>query len=83
MNAVVFLYREVLPLPLTGLEERVRARRPTRLPVFLSKEQIRRLLAAMKATPRLMARLLDGTGLRLMECLRLRSRMWILRETKS
>src|ERR1700722_12927939 len=74
MNALVFMYREVLHLPLTGLEERVRVRRPARLPTVLSKEETQRLLAAMKGTPKLMAQLLYGTGMRLMEVLRLRGK---------
>jgi integron integrase len=72
MNGLVFLYREVLHLPLSGLEEAVRVRRPARLPTVLSKEETQRLLTAMKGTAQLMARLLYGTGMRLMECLRLR-----------
>jgi integron integrase len=72
MNALVFLYQEVLGLPLEGLADRVRARRPQRLPVVLTREEVSRLLAGMEGTPRLMARLLYGAGLRLMELLRLR-----------
>ena len=72
MNALVFLYREVVQLPLTGLEERVRVRRPARLPTVLSKEEVGRMLSAMKGTSQLMAQLLYGTGMRLMELLRLR-----------
>ncbi|MFO1488010.1 MAG: integron integrase [Verrucomicrobiota bacterium] len=72
MNGVVFLFREVLGMPLSGLEERVRSQRPARLPTVLSKAEVRRLLGVMEGTPQLMARLLYGTGMRLMECLRLR-----------
>ena len=72
MNALVFLYQQVLGLPLEGLADRVRARRPQRLPVVLTREEVKRLLAGMQGTPRLMAQLLYGTGLRLMELLRLR-----------
>jgi integron integrase len=72
LNAVVFLYREVLHRELTGLDERLRATRPKRLPVVLTREEVRQLLAAMEGTPRLMAQLLYGTGLRLTELLRLR-----------
>jgi integrase len=72
MNAIVFLYREVLHRPLERLEERVRARRPGRLPLVLSREETGRLLSAMEGTQRLMAQMLYGTGLRLMELLRLR-----------
>lgn len=72
LNAVVFLYREVLHRELTGLDERLRATRPKRLPVVLTREEVRQLLAAMEGTPKLMAQLLYGTGLRLIELLRLR-----------
>jgi integron integrase len=72
LNALVFLYREVLHQSLEGLEDRVRALRPARLPVVLSPQEVKKLLAGMKGTHQLMGRLLYGTGLRLMECLRLR-----------
>lgn len=54
------------------MENVVRAKRPRRLPVVLSQEEVRRLLAAMDGRPWLLASLLYGTGMRLMECLRLR-----------
>ncbi len=72
LNALVFLYREVLHRELTGLDERLRARRPKRLPVVLTREETQRLFDAMQGTPKLMAQLLYGTGMRLMELLRLR-----------
>ena len=72
LNAVVFLYREVLHRELTGLDERLRATRPKRLPVVLTREEVRQWLAMMEGTPKLMARLLYGTGMRLIELLRLR-----------
>ena len=73
LNALVFLYREVLRLPQGDFSEFERAHRPARLPVVLSVEETRRLLSALKpGTLSLMARLLYGTGMRLMECLRLR-----------
>jgi integron integrase len=50
----------------------LRAKRPVKVPVVLSREEVQRLFGAMEGTPRLMARLLYGTGLRLMELLRLR-----------
>jgi integron integrase len=67
LNALVFLYQEVLDLSLGEIGER-----PQRLPVVLPREEVQRLLAAMKDTYLLMARLLYGTGMRLMECIRLR-----------
>jgi hypothetical protein len=72
LNALVFLYREVLHVPLDSLADSVRARRPPRVPVVLSRDEVRRLLDAMQGTHQLMAQLLYGTGLRLMELLRLR-----------
>lgn len=72
LNALVFLYREVLGLELGDLAEALRAIRPKRLPVVLTREEVGRLFTAMEGTHRLMAQLLYGTGLRLMELLRLR-----------
>jgi site-specific recombinase XerD len=72
LNALVFLYKEVLHLEL-GKFSAVRAKRPERLPVVLTQAETTKLLAAMKpGTIHLMARLLYGTGMRLMECVRLR-----------
>ena len=67
LNALVFLYRQVLDLSLGEIGEYARAKRPQRLPVVLTREEVQRLLAAMKDTYQLMARLLYGTGMRLME----------------
>ena len=72
LSALLFLYREVLRIDLPWLQEVVRAKRPRRLPVVLSTDEVRRLLAAMDGRPWLIASLLYGTGMRLMECLRLR-----------
>ena len=72
LNALVFLYSEVLHQELGWMNELVRAKRPKRVPTVMSKEEVQRVLAAMTGTPQLMARLLYGTGMRLMECLRLR-----------
>ena len=72
LNALVFLYQKVLDLSLGEIGEYARAKRPQRLPVVLTREEVQRLLAAMKDTYQLMARLLYGTGMRLMECIRLR-----------
>ena len=68
----MFLYQTVLDRPLGDLRETVRARRGVRLPVVLSREEVQRLLQGMEGTLGLMARLLYGTGLRLLEGLRLR-----------
>jgi len=72
LAAILFLYRHVLDQNLGWLENVVRARRPKRLPVVLSRRKVARLLDAMNGTPRLVAVLLYGAGLRLMEALRLR-----------
>ena len=72
LNAIVFLYKQVLETPLGDGIDAVRAKRPRHLPVVLSRDEVRRLLAAMHGTHQLMARVLYGGGLRLMECVRLR-----------
>jgi integrase len=72
LGALVFLYRCVLGLPLAELEGLVRARRPARLPVVLSAAEVRSLLARLEGEPRLVASLLYGSGLRLLEALTLR-----------
>ena len=72
LAALLFLYREVLGLELPWMENVVRAKRPRRLPTVLSVPEVRRLLAVMDGQCGLMASLLYGTGMRLMECLRLR-----------
>ena len=71
-GALLFLYREVLGLSVPELENTVRAKRGQHLPTVLSVEEVRRLLAAMEGTPRLMAELIYGGGLRVMECCTLR-----------
>jgi len=70
--ALLFLYRQVLGLELPWLEDVVRARVPPRLPTVLSRDEVRRVLERMRGTPRLIATLLYGGGLRLLECAQLR-----------
>ncbi len=72
LSALLFLYRIVLGMDLPWMESMVRAKRSQRVPTVLSIGEIRRLLAAMDGRNWLMASLLYGTGMRLMECLRLR-----------
>ncbi len=72
LSALLFLYREVLGIELPWMENIRRAKRPERLPVVLTREEVTRLLARMEGTHYLMASLLYGAGLRLMECVRLR-----------
>ena len=71
-NALVFLYKHVLAQPLGELGQFARARRPRKVPVVLAAEEVRALLAQLDGTALLMAQLLYGAGLRLMECVRLR-----------
>lgn len=72
LSALLFLYREVLGIKLDWMDNVVRAKRPARLPVVLSKGEVASLLRELAAREWLMAGLLYGSGLRLMECLRLR-----------
>src|SRR5699024_1081181 len=72
LNAILFLYREVLGIKLPWMENVVRAKRPKRLPVVLSVQEVNQVLAHMQGTNRLLASLLYGSGLRLMEAMRLR-----------
>ncbi|MGQ0602685.1 MAG: integron integrase, partial [Anaerolineales bacterium] len=72
LNALVFLYRQVLHQDLDGRIEPVRAKRPERLPVVLTRDETHRLLDQLSGDYHLSAQLLYGSGLRLLECLRLR-----------
>jgi integron integrase len=72
LNALVFLYRHVLDRPLGDILDAVRAKRPERLPVILTRAEVRQLFAHLDGPHWLPACLLYGSGLRLMECLRLR-----------
>ena len=72
LAALLYLYREVLGIRLPWLDQVVRAKRPRRVPTVLAREEVARLLAAMDGRPWLIASLLYGTGMRLMEGLRLR-----------
>jgi integron integrase len=70
--ALCFLYRDVLRQPLESIGEVMRAKRPHRLPVVLSRAEVEGVLARLRGTPLLVATLLYGPGLRLMEALTLR-----------
>jgi len=72
LSALLFLYRHVLGKPLPDLDTIIRAKRPGRLPTVLTRSEVRRVIGRMDGTPKLIATLLYGTGLRLLECLRLR-----------
>lgn len=72
LSALLFLYRDVLDIPLPRIEDTVRARRPSRVPEVLTQREVSALLHELSGTPALVARVLYGGGLRLMEALRLR-----------
>ena len=72
LSALFFLYREVLGVELPWLDDIVRAKRPLYLPVVLTRDEVRAVLQQLDGVPRLMAVLLYGAGLRLLECCRLR-----------
>jgi integron integrase len=73
LNALVFLYEHVLQIQLGDLGEFARVTRPARLPEVLTQDQTHRVLAALKpGTSATIIRILYGTGMRVMECLRLR-----------
>jgi len=72
LSALLFLYKEVLKHEIGWLDKVERARKPAKLPVVLSRAEVKRVFAHLHGTPKLMAGLLYGSGLRLMECVRLR-----------
>ena len=72
MNALIFLYREVLDIPIEDEIAPARSKKSPNLPTVLGKEEIPALFQHLHGTHGLMAKLLFGSGLRLMECVRLR-----------
>ena len=89
-HALLFLYREVLEMDFGQLNDVTRAQQRKRLPVVMTRNETHRVLAVMTGTHQLMAKLLYGTGMRLMECVRLRVKdvdfaqhLITLRDTKS
>ena len=72
LSAILFLYKEVLEKDIGWLDNVERAKRPARRPVVLTTAEVRAVLAHLEGCHRLMANLLYGAGLRLMECVRLR-----------
>ncbi len=72
LNALLFLYREVLRKKIGYVNGVVRAKKPRRLPVVLTKAEVKTLLSCLSGTTWLMTMLLYGAGLRLLECCRLR-----------
>jgi integron integrase len=89
LSAILFLYRNVLLREIEFPTDLLRAKKPSRLPTVLSKAEAMAIIHGMHGTPKLMTQLLFGSGLRLMECLRLRvkdidfaSRQIIVRDGK-
>jgi integron integrase len=72
LSALLFLYKAVLKQEIGWMEKVERAKKPVRLPVVLTPDEVHRLFKHLHGTPLLMAGLLYGSGLRLMECVRLR-----------
>jgi integron integrase len=72
LSALLFLYRDILGRPFQELQGIVRAKRPERVPVVLSRVEIRTVLGCLTGVPRIVAALLYGAGLRLLEALELR-----------
>ena len=72
LNALIFLYKKVLRVELTDPFDAIRARRPSRLPVVLSKQEALKVIDLASGEYQLIVKLLYGSGLRLIECLRLR-----------
>lgn len=72
LSAILFLYRDVLNVSLDWIDNIERAKKPARLPVVFTRDEVEAVLAHLKDTVWLMASLLYGSGLRLMECVRLR-----------
>jgi len=71
-SAILFLYREILGIELEWLDSVVRAKKPKRLPVVLTREEVRMVLAHLKGMNWLAVMLMYGAGLRLLECMSLR-----------
>jgi integron integrase len=72
LSALLFLYKEVLKHEIGWLQKVERAKKPPKLPVVLSRAEVKQIFGHLHGVPKLMAGLLYGSGLRLMECVRLR-----------
>ena len=72
LSALLFLYQQVLKQEVGWVDKVERAKRPKRVPAVLTRDEIHKIFAHLHGMPRLMAGLLYGSGLRLMECVRLR-----------
>lgn len=71
LSAILFLYQKVLEFQLDWLQDVVRAKRPQRLPTVLTRTEVSRLLGQLEGSPGLIARIMYGAGLRVLEALRL------------
>jgi integron integrase len=72
MNALVFLYKRVLEQPLEGKIDALRAEQKVHVPVVLTREEVASVISLLEGTPQLVVKLLYGSGLRIMEAMRLR-----------
>jgi site-specific recombinase XerD len=72
LSAIIFLYRVILGRDLNWLDNVVRARRAVRIPIVLTRDEVRAILRELRGTPWLMVSLMYGAGLRVLECARLR-----------
>lgn len=72
LSALLFLYKEVLKVEIGWLDNVERAKKPAKLPVVLTADEVQRIFTHLNGREKLMAQLLYGSGLRLMECVRLR-----------
>lgn len=72
LSAILFLYREVLEIKLPWMDDVIRAKKKTRIPVVMTPNEVQRVLANMEGKYWLMASMMYGTGMRLMEIIRLR-----------
>src|SRR6266849_2697778 len=72
LSAILFLYQQVLKQTISSIDDVVRAKQPHRVPVVLTQDEVRAVLVHLSGTTWIMATLLYGAGLRLLECLRLR-----------
>jgi len=72
LSALLFLYKHVLKPEIGWLDNVERVKRPARVPVVLAHDEVHKIFAHLHGMPRLMAGLPYGSGLRLMECVRLR-----------
>ena len=72
LSALLFLYQHVLKQEIAWMDDIVRAKKPVRVPVVLTQDEVAVVLSSLSGVPWIMANLLYGSGLRLMECVRLR-----------